>query len=71
MRVTVNVCDNKQLLSLQTEEGPSPAAAHHIEHLPTVSVQQQTVGQSYSNTVDRDSNPGPVFSILGFGIGDF
>lgn len=31
------------LLGLQTEEGPSPAAPEHIEDLPTVSIQQETV----------------------------
>jgi len=36
---------NKQLLSLQTEQGPSPAAPEHIEDLPTVSIQQETVGE--------------------------
>lgn len=41
----MSVCGREQLLSLQTEEGPSPATAEHIEHLPTVSVQQATVGQ--------------------------
>jgi len=34
-----------QLLNLQTEEGPSPAAPEHIQDLPTVSIQQETVGE--------------------------
>ena len=34
-----------QLLNLQTEEGPSPAAPEHIQDLPTVSIQQDTVGE--------------------------
>jgi len=41
------------LLSLQTEEGPSPAEPEHIDSLPTVNIEQDTVGAfdlCYKNT---------------------
>jgi len=43
MRVSVMT---QQLLSLQMEEGPSPASPDQIQGLPTVNIQQETVGVS-------------------------